>query len=207
MTSASSISQQPDPPGRANNSHKRSWTIDAGLAVIIAALIGLVPATVTFFVGRSTVSGTKSNSSTSKGAHGAASATITPPATGKVPFVSALSGRVANLQRGELVWTLFQVVNRNGSFGSQTFPTSGPCNVDFSSDTWTCRDAYIGKVSDNKTYRVCVVVLSFSEAYDVVKLIENTYAKNLKLYPYWFAAPPSFIHDNNASCMSVQRIN
>jgi hypothetical protein len=134
---------------QANTSGKHRWSVDPGLATIVAASIAALVAVAGGVIGRVTAPGATSGSTISKVTQGTPSATITAPTTGKVPFASTLSGRVVNLQRGELVWTFFQMVNGNGSLGSQTYPTSGPCNINFTSNTWTCRDAYIGKISDH----------------------------------------------------------
>jgi hypothetical protein len=202
MPSASPSSSQANTPG------KRSLTVDVGVATIIAALIvtcGSVAGGV--LIGRATAPRTTPTSTTPKEANGPATATITPPPTGDIPYFSTPHGHVANLQRGQLVWTFFQPVNANGSFGATTYPTAGPCAVNFASGAWTCRDAYIGKPKDTGIYRVCVAILSFSQAYAVVKLIENSYATKKMDLPYWFAAPPPYIHDDSAACTSDHRIN
>jgi hypothetical protein len=205
VTTDSSTSHQSDSPGQPNSPRKHRWAIDSGLAQIIAALIAVAGSLIiAYFLGQSHATKNTTSPSAPKITHGVARATITPPTTEKIPFASTLSGRVFNLQRGELVWTFFQAVRSNGSFDSQTYPTSGPCKVDFAKNTWTCRDAYIGTIRDHRTYSVCVAVLNFTQAYTVGKLIENTYAKNLN---YWFASPPSYIHHTPTACMSVVRKN
>lgn len=140
----------------------------------------------------------------SKRAGGSASATIMQPVSGNINFVNTLSGEVFNLQRGELVFTFFQVVNTNGSINPQTYPASGPCEVNFTDQTWVCHNAYIGKIRDNGIYRVCAAVINFSDAYAVVELIKNAYAASL---PSWFTSKPSYISDGSRACMSVHRIN
>lgn len=147
--------------------------------------------------------------SSSKSAGGSSSppttsVTITPPVTGDIKFVSTLYGHVSNLQRGELIWTFFQAVYPNGSVNRQTYPASGPCGVNFTDRTWVCHNAYIGREIDNGVYRVCAAIINFSDAYAVVKLVENAYAASL---PSWFTSTPSYINDGPSACMSVHRIN
>lgn len=197
MTSGSPSSGEANAPGR------RRRTVDAGLATIVAACILAGGGVGGGFIGRATASGTTLTSTTPKATPAPASVTIAPPTTGDIPYYSTLSGRVYNLQRGQLVWTFFQLVSVDGSLGSQTYPTNGPCTVNYASQTWICPNAYIGKETDNEIYRVCAAILNFSEAFAVVKLIENTYASNN--LPYWFASPPPYIQDNPAACMSVHR--
>jgi hypothetical protein len=199
MTSGSPSSAQADTSG------KRRLTVDIGLATIIAACILAGGGVGGIFIGRATTSGTTPTLTTSKENHGPASVTIGSSSTGDIPYYSTLHGRVFNLQAGQLVWTFFQPVNASGSYGSQTYPTAGPCTVNLANHAWACSKAYIGKLKDNGIYRVCAAILNFSEAYTVVKLIENTYA-NMNL-PSWFASPPAYVHDNSRACTSFHRIN
>lgn len=204
MTTGSPSSGQLGSSRQAKSPIKRRRKVDIGVATIVAAVILACGGVAGVFIGRATTSGTSSTSTTSRASNAPTSVTITPPTTGTIPWINTLSGHVVNLQRGELLWTFFQTVNGNGSIASQTYPTSGPCTINSRSKTWTCRKAYIGKPVDHGTYRICVAVLNFSEAYSVVKLIENTYAKNLN---DWFASPPSYIHDHSPACVSVPRKN
>lgn len=201
MASGSPSSDQPDPAG------KHKLTVDIGVATIVAAVILAGGGVAGIFIGRATTSGTASALTTSKQAHEPASATITPPVTGDVPYSSTFFGRVDNLQTGQLVWTFFQPVNANGSFGSTTYPTAGPCTINFASRVWTCHKAYVGKPNDNGIYRVCAAILNLPQAYTVVKLIENTYAAPKMKLPTWFSSPPSYVHDNSPSCTTVHRVN
>jgi hypothetical protein len=191
---------------RTSTSGRPKRTVDGGVATIVAAVILAVGGVAGVFIGRATASGTPSTSTTSKATPDPASATITLPTTGDIPYMSALSGNVDNLQRGQLVWTFFQIVNANGSLNPQTYPTDGPCAVDFKDQTWVCHNACVGMPKDKQTYRVCVAIINFSDAYAVVKLVENSELGNPKI-PYWFSSPPSYINNNFGSCMSVHRID
>jgi hypothetical protein len=193
-------------PEQVNTSGKSKWAVDAGWATIMAALITVLGGfSLTYFLGQSTAA--KNASTGSRANDGVTIATISPPMTGDISFENTLYGHISNLQRGESLWTFFQVVKRDGSINSQTFPITGPCTVSFTSNIWTCHNAYIGTIKDEETYRVCVAVLNFSEAHMVTELIENTYATKIQGYSYWFNSPPSYIHDNSSACMSVTRIN
>lgn len=207
MTSSSSP-VQPDSSVQADTPRKHRLTVDVGVATIVAACISPVAAVViAFFVGQGTAQPATPSLTTPKVSHGPASVMITQPSAGRISFVSTLSGHVYKLQRGELVWTFFQPVNGNGSFAQQTYPIAGPCTVTFTKNLWTCRGAYIGKIKDHQMYRVCAAILNFAEAYTAGKLIENTYAPNLKADPYWFTSPPAYIHDYSPACTTVTRQN
>lgn len=188
----------------------RRWKIDNGIAQIAAAFI-LVAGTA--FVTRATThqNTTPSPSTSQTIAHSAASVTISEPQSGHVTWETTLDGQAVNLQRGQLVWTFAQLMT-NGSIGPFTYPTSGPCTVDYASGTWVCHNVYIGNENDTETYRVCVAILDYAEAFRVVGLLENTQdasePKAKSKFNFWFASPPPYIHDNSSdSCMSVSRIN
>ena len=204
MNSGPSASGQPVGSEQTNTSgkhHKR--TVDIGVATIVAACITAILGIVGLvYVARVTAP----TSAAPKTSHGTVHISITSPATATISYQSTLSGTINNLQPGQLVWTFFQFVNRNGTLGSQIYPTSGPCRVDFTSHIWTCPGAYIGAINDSHSYRVCAAILNFSEANATVNLIENTYAKDANL-PYWFTSVAFKAMRISEACMSVSRIN
>lgn len=210
MTTDSPPAGETSNPGLGAAPARRRRTVDAGVATIVAACILAVGGVVGVLIGRATASGTPSAPTKPQATHATTIVSITPPTTGDIPFESTLSGQVVNLQRGQLVWTFFQVVNPDGSLGAQTYPDPGPCIVNYVSQTWSCRKAYIGKPTDTQTYRVCAAILDFADAFKVVRVLENMYSKNAGTntsFQYWFTSPPSYIHHNPTACMSVHRIN
>jgi hypothetical protein len=213
----------PPPPTTTGKPKRTARQVDVGLATIVAACILAGGGVAGVFIGRATAPSNTATSTTPKATPGKstsspASVTITPPVSGNIPFESTLSGQIVNLQSGQLVWTFFRNVSSDGSLASQVYPIAGPCVVNFTDQTWTCAKAYIGKQKDDHgAYRVCAAILNFQESFEVVQLIENTYANVNPIssstanpsanLPDWFASPPSYLHDSPSSCMTVRRID
>jgi hypothetical protein len=183
------------------------WTVDIGLATIIAAIIVAVASVAgVFFIGRAT-SGASPVPTAPGASHSPASVVITEPPAGNTTFKTTLSGDVSNLQSGQLIWTFVQAVNNNNSFSPDTYPTEGPCSVNYNNGTWICSGVYIGDPKDTGTYRVCAAVVDSSDAFAIVELLEQTEAGSSLNHRFWFTSPPPYIHDNTDACMTIHRIN
>lgn len=198
-------------PGKTSgvkNHKRRKLAVDPGLAAIVAAVIAAAAGVVGGFIGNASTSGPGPGSAASnpKGRIVNTIVTITPPITGDIRFESTLSGHVSDLQKGNMIWTFFQVIQSSGQVDPMTYPTNGPCTVNFSKGTWACPDVYVGKQKDSGTYRICVAVINFSEARTAVGLDENSELQDTGLQS-WFPAPPPYINRNPNSCISVHRIS
>jgi hypothetical protein len=207
MASGSPHSERGKVADQGNRPKRRTFKIDGGVATIIAAIILAAGGVAGVAIGRATASGGASASTASDASHGAASVTITEPPTGDVKFNTNLSGKVSKLQRGELIWTFAQPVNNGGSFSPNTYPTTGPCTVNYTNGTWICNNVYIGDVKDSGTYRVCAAIVNSPDTFIIVQLLENSETTKVTDRKSWFTSPPSYIHDNTSSCMTVHRID
>jgi hypothetical protein len=187
----------------SSSSKQGRWKLDVGWAAVIAALIGAAALVgVAFFAGTKTSSSGSTTTTSSKGSANPASVTIDPPSTGTIHWADNYSGDAVNLQPGQLVWTFNQTVTGD-SISASVYPNSGPCNVDYSRHRWACNHIYVGTSGDKKKYRVCVAILSDSNALEVVNMLRTSEKKNSV---WWFTTPPPYIHDNTPACMSVDRI-
>lgn len=202
---------QPKPSG-PKKKKKRKWVVDQGLATIVGAVIGVAGSLLVVHFTAASASPTSSASpatSASASPNAAASVTLNPPVNGDIKHQTSFSGHEANLQPGESVWTFFQVVEqKSGKTNPTTYPTQGPCVIDFSSKTWKCDNVYVGHVSDNETYQICPAILNFSQSATVVKLLANAAvdsALHNNSLVYWLASPPSYI--NPQTCTPAHRIN
>jgi hypothetical protein len=207
MSSGSPHSERGKVADQDNRPKRHTFKVDGGWATIIAAVILASGGVVGVVIGRATASGGASASTAPDASHGTASVTITEPPSGDVTFNTKLSGNVSNLQRGELIWTFAQAVNNGGSFSPETYPTTGPCTVNYTNSTWICSNVYIGDTKDSGTYRVCAAIVNFSDTFTIVQLLENTDTTKAAGLKFWFTSPPPYIHDNATSCMTVHRIN
>jgi hypothetical protein len=206
---------QPSPAGpQPSPQGKRKLELDQGVATVLAAVITVIALGIGGLVGHfwlSTGSPNPGGSPTpaaSTSSSVPASVTIYPPANGDITHQTSFSGRVANLQPGQSVWTFFQVVEKSGKINPTTYPAEGPCVIDFSSQTWKCDNVYVGHVSDNETYQICPATLNLSQSAEVVKFLENAAADSAlhdKSLVYWFASPPSYI--NQKICTPAHRVN
>ena len=202
MTTQTSTSGQSGPKGQGK------WKLDAGWATVISAAIGAVALLAVAFFAGTNVPASTSTSSSSSASHGHASVTINPPPTGDISHLDSYSGNAMNLAPGQLVWTFNQSVNvKTGSISPRTYPDTGPCLVNYSKQTWTCSNIYVGNVSDTGTYYVCAAILTAPDAFSVVSLLRNTLANASTGYKFWFSSPPLYIHDNTSACMPVHRTN
>src|SRR5690242_2747633 len=160
-------------PSGAPEKKRRKWAVDPGLASIIVALIPIVGA-LGGYIGHATAPSKSLSPAASASPSSAASVTIDAPVSGKVKQESTYTGSIINLHPGDSVWVFFQGFDKNGSIDPQTYPTSGPCVVDFSKNTWSCGEVFVGKSGvDSATYRVCPAVLNFTESHAVVELLEK----------------------------------
>jgi hypothetical protein len=207
MASGSQHSEREKVADQGSRPKRRKFKIDGGVATIIAAIILAAGGVVGVIIGRATASGGASASTASDASHGAASVTITEPPSGDVRFNTNLSGNVSKLQRGELIWTFAQPVNNDGSFSPDTYPTTGPCTVNYTKGTWICSNVYIGDAKDSGAYRVCAAIVNSPNTFIIVQLLENSGTAKITGRKSWFTAPPSYIHDNTSSCMTAHRID
>lgn len=205
------------PPSQAppTATGKRKWAVDQGVATIVAAVASIIAALIGvgggWLIGHFTASNTSQSPSASTSSV-PASVSIDSP-VGKITQETSFTGGITNLQAGESVWVFFQAEDKFGNINPVTYPTSGPCVVDFVKNTWNCDDVYVGKITDSATYRICPAVLNFTQSNDVVKLLEAAAAvaanssktTHNKIPVSWFNSPPSYIHQQ--SCISVPRTN
>jgi hypothetical protein len=133
---------------------------NAWLAVIGAVLTGTITGLATYYASH--------NSSTS-GASGSASQLAlgpfeAPNGDSNIPWTISLSGPVSGLKPGQMVWTLNESLKTPGIY----YPDTGPCSV--SAGTWTCTDLHIGieGKSGLGKYRIWAVVVSSSDAFEIV---------------------------------------
>jgi hypothetical protein len=207
VTSGPSLQRPDNPPESDVAAGRPKRTVDAGVATVVAAIILAIGGVAGGFISHAIAPTSKTASSRKPAVRGLAEVTITPPRTGDVKFESTMSGKVVNLQAGQLVWTFTQGVNRDGSFRPETYPSSGPCDVNYTSHRWVCHHVYVGIKKDRETYRVCAAILSLRQAFTVVQVLENTLSKSSS-QAFWFASPPAYLHDSDdSSCMTVHRVN
>jgi hypothetical protein len=206
---------QPSPAAsQPSTQGKRKLQLDPGVATVLATLITVIGAGIGWLIVHffpSAGSPNPENSPTSAASTSyivPASVTIYPPKNGDITHQTSFSGGVTNLQPGQSVWTFFQVMGKGGKINPTTYPTEGPCVIDFSSQTWKCDNVYVGHVSDNETYQICPAILNLSQSAEVVKFLENAAADSAlhnKSLVYWFASPPSYI--NQKICTPAHRVN
>jgi hypothetical protein len=187
---------------------KRKWGVDQGLATIVGAVIGVAGS---LLVVHFTASSASPAPAVSTSSSVPVSVSIDSP-VGKIKQETYFTGGITNLQPDESVWVFFQAVDKSGNINPVTYPTSGPCVVDFAKNTWNCDDVYVGKITDSGTYRICPAVLNSSQSNEVVKLLEaeavdpnSSKTTNNKSPAYWFNSPPPYI--NQQICISVPRTN
>lgn len=118
--------------------------------------------------------------------------TITPPGSGQIHWIDSYKGDVKNLQAGQLVWTFNQAVNSHS-----LYPDTGPCNVDYVHQQWTCDNIYVGGQSDTGLFRVCVTILSAAQAFQAVDHLRSG-----TLYPQ---PDPPTVDVKSFACMIVAR--
>jgi hypothetical protein len=199
------------PPTQAHPNKR--WSLDQGVATVVGAIIGVAGSllVVHFTTSSSTPSDAASTPSSTP-----ASVSIYSPASGNIHWETSFAGDVTNLHPGESVWVFYQAVDKRGNASPMTFPTRGPCAVNFAKNTWKCDHVYVGKPTDKGKYRICPAVLNFSQSNEVVRLLQVTAADPANqpdahpssagsVLVEWFASPPSSI--NPQSCISVPRIN
>jgi hypothetical protein len=211
QSQSSPTGQSPSQAGpQPKSKEKKKIEVDPGLATIVAAgvgllgvVIGVVGAVVVAHVSASTASPSHAASASPSAP---ASVVINPPSNDKIPHQANFFGHVTNLQPGESVWTFFQVVEKGGKVNPTTYPTEGPCAINYASQTWKCDNVYVGHVKDSEMYQICPAILNSSQSSEVVKSLENSAvdsALNNKNLVYWTSSPPSYI--NPQSCITVTR--
>jgi hypothetical protein len=194
--------------GQSSQKGQGKWKLDAGWATVISAAIGAVALIAVAFFAGTNVPASTSMSSSPSASRSPVSVTINPPLTGDISHLDSYSGNAINLAPGQLIWTFNQSVNgKTGSISPRTYPDTGPCLIDYSKQTWTCSNIYVGNVNDTGIYHVCVAVLTAPDAFAVVSLLRNTLANASTGYKFWLSSPPYYIHDNTSACMSVHRTN
>jgi hypothetical protein len=122
------------------------------------------------------------------------SVSIDAPQNNEVPIQASFTRSVNNLQAGESVWLFVQRVE-NKQAEPTTYPGDGPCTVDLSKNTWHCN---IRVGSSGNEYQICPAVLDFTEADEVVTLLQaaaynSNLPKNAKPHTAWFKSSPSYI--------------
>jgi hypothetical protein len=194
---------EPKPEG-AKEKKKRKFELDPGLALVIATSITVAAGGCGALIAHLTASSGSPIPAASTASSAPASVSIDSPVSGTIERESTYTGSIRNFHPGDSVWVFFQSVDKEGNINPETYPTSGPCVVDFAKNTWNCDEVFVGKITDSATYRVCAAILNFSESHAVVKLLEIA-AANVKGSASWFESPPSYI--NSQSCISVPRVN